>query len=44
MDDKIQEMIHQGVHGFMQEVALGMNNMPKEFEEDKKYLLRFWIT
>ena len=41
MDDKIQEMIHQGVHGFMQEVALGMNNMPKEFEEDKKYLFAF---
>lgn len=39
--DKVQEMIHQSVHGFFGEVALGMQNIPKEFEEDKKYLFVF---
>ena len=41
MDDESKEIIHKSVHDFLQEVANGMQDIPKEFEEDKKYLLFF---
>ena len=41
MDDESKEIIHKSVHNFLQEVANGMQDIPKEFEEDKKYLFVF---
>jgi hypothetical protein len=41
VDDKIQETLHESVHEFMKGLSLGIQNMPKEFEEDKKYLFVF---
>lgn len=41
MDDKSKKIIRQDVHKFLQNVAVGMQNIPKEFEENKKYLFVF---
>lgn len=41
MDDKSKKIIRQDVNKFLQDIAVGMQNIPKEFEENKKYLFVF---
>ena len=41
MEEKIDNFIHQSVHNFMQEVAVGLQNIPEEYEKNKKYLFVF---
>ena len=41
MDDESKEIIRKSLHNFLQEAVNGMQDIPKEFEEDKKYLFVF---
>lgn len=41
MDKNNQEIIRQGVQEFLQGIASEMQNIPKEFEENKKFLFVF---